>query len=251
MTKTRDKFMKRMSFGEDYINGTKQYGKTDVWFAVIVYISLFISLFIISFIGTYFSMQENDDDVFTVIMHLILWIIVIINITLVFLLVRLRKQKISSLGFNKKNTLKSIVAGTILSMIVFIFMFFVMGQNQISDWLNREISSVIYSLIVLVVCVSLLEELIFRTYIGSRFYGVFDNKIASVFIVGILFSAMHYVPFLPGLMAGTIRFSDISINMVGHLGGHFILHWLYAKYNNIYGPILLHTGINLIGRIIV
>ena len=105
----------------------------------------------------------------------------------------------------------------------------------------------VFALFGALITTALVEEAVFRGYMGACFYGRFKHKFWAIFLIGFLFSIAHAysgigvepIGFLEFVFTGMFQ-GNFSMLFLMHL----IFHWLYARYNNIYGPILLHFLIN-------
>ena len=153
--------------------------------------------------------------------------------------------------FRKKNIVKSILMGAILS-IPSVFINLNLGSGSIT--LQNTTESYILLLLRIAfaaIYIPLVEEMIFRAYLSPRFYGSFKNKILSIILVGLLFGAHHYVPLLAIVMGATpaspqLNIVEVIISSIGYfIFMHVLLFWNFVRFNNIWGPVFFHFCINL------
>jgi len=165
-------------------------------------------------------------------------IIAAIVIGVVLALMRLRRQKVTLLGMGSKNILKSLGLAAAFGLV---FTLPIIGRTFNLD--------LIAPTIILIFIASFKEEVLFRAYIGPRLHSVFKNKTLSIFVTGLLFGAAH----LAGRISTSImgfehewHWINMIISVLFWMFGHVLYNWIYAKYNNIWGPTLLHAYRNFI-----
>lgn len=158
------------------------------------------------------------------------------------LFVKIRKEKLSSVGLLGGKWKQSCLAGLVLAAILFF-------TNCLSNILGGAkligagdiVKSVMYYL-----TVALCEELVFRGYIGTRLYGFSSSRLLVIIMSGILFTVMHF-PYR--MIAYGMSFSDLTIHNMGWLLDLFITHivlaFIYMKTDSLYGSIIPHWMSNL------
>jgi len=172
---------------------------------------------------------------------------------LVLLFLRMRKQGIVTVGFTKKNIIKSLLlgAGFAIPMILYYFVF-LPYEWPTEFFAGLSVPFIIEWLIWLIIVTSFTEELIYRGYLGTRLYGAMKSKIASIILVGFFFTLMHIVGEIPLHIAGFSQYASRNASVIiltlNYTVAHALYHWMYAKFNNIAGPILFHTLFNFIAR---
>lgn len=166
-------------------------------------------------------------------------ILMIIN---TILLVKVRKEKFSSIGLYGGKWKQSCLIGSILAIILFFnncLSYIISGADFIE--INDIIKLVIYFL-----TVALCEEIVFRGYIGTRLHGLIKNQYLVIMITGILFIVMHF-PYR--MIAYSMTIVDLTIRNIGWILDlfltHIVLSFVYMKTNSLYGSIIPHWMSNL------
>ena len=230
---------------DDYVLQTKQYGRIDAQYALILYIVMIFLFLLMGKLFVYKSTNLTEVYKFITTGSVSLFLI-----GSVFVLCSVRKQKLMTIGFSKTYALQSFGMGMTLLMIVIALKGFtsVYNGSKIQNNIDLIVMNVIYYLIF----IAFMEEVVVRGYIGTRLYGYFTNKRLSIVIVGIMFSLEH-IPF-------HMTFSQMSLveyishnweNLIFIFLFHFVFQWLYAKYNSIIAPTMVHFIWNLIQWLII
>lgn len=153
-----------------------------------------------------------------------------------------RGQKLSSIGFNKKNFGKSLIMGLVAGGIVLIIQLLpgVMSGRQFNP-VSKLMPSFIYYLII----IGLTEEIIFRGFIQTRVYGIVKKPIRAVLLTAFMFMIMH-IPFQMGAahMGFFEYISNNFITLIFTFGWHVIFNFMYSKYNSIVAPTVFHAIMN-------
>ena len=228
--------MNKSVFGanDEYVQQTKVYGRIDALLALILYVTM-VFLFVLMgkiFVHEYSNLTETY-------IFCVTGLFSIACIGLVFLFCFLRKQKLDTVGFSKKQAIRSLVIGIILLLLVIIFWDikpFISGSIT-----NTDSTLIVMRIIYFLVFIGFMEELTIRGYIGTRLYGYFKNKRLSVVITGIMFAMLH-VPFHM-IMAHMSLLSYRYMNFWGLIFIaiiHCLFQWFYSKYNSIIGPTIFH-----------
>lgn len=166
----------------------------------------------------------------------------ILMIIITILLVKVRKEKVSSIGLYSGKWKQSCLIGLLLAIILFFnncLSHIISGANFI------EIKSII-RLVIYFLTVALCEEIVFRGYIGTRLYGLFKNQYLTIIATGILFVVMHF-PYR--MIAYSMTITELTIHNIGWILDLFITHivlsLVYMKTNSLYGSIIPHWMSNL------
>ena len=230
-----------------YLEQVKHFSRKDSFLTllviIVIYLSVFlfapISLAILGVPADSINLALNDNSLLT--RHFLYAILpfCIINAGLIFCLTKLGKHSIGSLGFNFKNTGKSLLFGLALG-IIFILIMLLSGMRYSTSLRPERDLPMWWLVFSALITTAFVEELIFRAYIGPRFYAAFNNKFFSICVTGIIFAVLHFVP----LIAVNGFFVIPLDGIVLYTAIHFVFYWLYSKYNNISGAILLHFIIN-------
>lgn len=159
--------------------------------------------------------------------------------TFCIIFVLIRKQSIKSIGFNRKNLLKSMLLGLILSSVLLIInlMSGILGGYQF-DIVSILLQKFGYYFFV----IALVEEIIFRGFIQTRIYGITKNSVFAIMVVGFMFMTIH-IPFQMGVAKmGLLTFIvNNYITLLFTFVWHFVFNFLYSKYNSIVAPTIFHT----------
>ena len=234
---------------ESYVKETRRYYKTDAWLAILIWFVWCITLLALYWSVRFFALAQETEIYYPVpAAAIVILCLIVFTIGPLFLAGKLRKQKVLSIGFKRANVLKSLALGGSFSLLyvllyelLFNLIVRVLAADQPRSFeLNAPTAWILLTAFNGVVIIPFLEEVIFRSYIGTRLYGVFKDKFSAIFVTGLLFALPHYIA--PGI--------NINIgSMVFFVSAHCLFHWMYAKYNNIWGPMLLHACINFVGHI--
>ncbi len=219
-----------------YKQMTKQYTTIDGILALCLYIILILSYYsagvLVANNGIYLGELIS---------------IVLIAICVTFVL--LRKQKLSTIGFTKKNFVKSLVLGMVAGLLALLF-FAIPLILEKKPFVNATI--ILYRIFYYFLIIGLSEEIFFRGYIQPRIYSLIKSDILATIVGALLFYLMHF-PF-QGAARGTNIIEFMSINWSSWLMSffwHFVLNFLYRKYNSIVAPTILHGFLNLSASIFI
>ncbi len=230
---------------DEYVQQTEKYGKKDVLFALILYAVMILEFVLLGklFVEKRSSLTEGYIFCMTGIVALSI-------IGCVFMICLIRKQKFDTLGFSKKQAIKSFRVGMLLSILV--AMIGIIWMKVSDSSMRANIGDIIMRIIYFLVFIGFMEELAFRGYIGTRLYGYFKNKQLSIILVGVMFSLLH-IPFhlimsqmtlLEYILANWPSLINIAILHIG-------FQYLYSKYNSIVAPTILHFIIDFIQWFII
>ncbi|OPJ57611.1 CAAX amino terminal protease self- immunity [Clostridium chromiireducens] len=157
----------------------------------------------------------------------------------VLLILKYRKQLISTIGIRKKGTKFSILIGSILLLSVSVH--FVIN--------NGSIEQLIYKTLFYIIFVGFYEELIFRGFLWPRLV-VGLGKVLGTIISGIFFGAMH-IPmdivynnktFYDTVVLGNTSSIDIGGGVIVAL----IFIYIYTRNNNILLPSFVHGILDML-----
>lgn len=114
---------------------------------------------------------------------------------------------------------------------------------------KNNIGSIFINAISALYVTSFFEEILFRGYIGKRFF--LHDKYTSLIIVAILFTSMH-IPFRVIIYNMDI-FRMLYVYMFSLLFDfvfHIFMQIFYNKFNNCIGPVIFHFTIVFSGWLI-
>jgi len=228
--------------GKDYIAVTEKFTKRDARFAVL---AILISAVVMNVIGMIPLMmyarghEPANPFWFSFSMGLISFSVISVSVVI---LTRITGHRLSSLGLNKKGTVKSIMLAAVMGLILIIFRPGIIFGGGLA-----YTAALIIPRIFQLLTGSFGEGLLFRAYVGPRLYGVFRSPAMSVIVTGLLFGLMHFAVIIPLMIIGPgIELSFIFTAMPIYLLMHIIFNFVHAKYNNIWGPTLLHAFSNFL-----
>lgn len=150
-------------------------------------------------------------------------------ILFVWLLVKFRKQAITSIGFRREGILGSILIASPM-IVLFANSMMINGVPPID---------IVFKLLYGVGVVGLIEEVVFRGYMYPRIASQ-TGRIMAIVICGLLFSLEH-IP-IQVIVYGKPFWDSVNA-MVNIPGGIFIqavMVYIYTRNRNILGPILIH-----------
>lgn len=153
---------------------------------------------------------------------------------------KIRKQKLSSIGLRLKDGKKSLRLGLYYSgifLLVFVLINWIKGDITIeSDWLKT-----LYKALYFLIVVAFFEEVMFRGFINSRLSGLLKNQTLTLILTALIFSLMH-MPFKSMFFAGSVL-EYFATNGAYHLilcFVHLIFQHFYDQYQNILAPGIMH-----------
>ena len=226
---------------DDFFKEAEKYDRWDVLFGLILAIVSKIILSIMAAPSMYDVMVETELDIFVA--YSIALFVPTILISSVLLISKVRGRKIVRNGMRKDMVVKSILVGIILAMFhLFILRLGIFSVANITLRENLSFVSIAISVVHLLIFTAFMERLFNGAYIGLAFFNTFKSKGFSIVVAGAVFSAMH----VPARMFAhdTSYLTTLLTPMFGDILIHGLFFWLYAKYNNIFGPVLYHFIIN-------
>ncbi len=166
-----------------------------------------------------------------------------INIFPIFLILKLRKQSLRSIGIKSENIVKSIIIGIIGSIPFSIPN--IVGAISSGKTINPNIADGFWTFLYFLICIAFAEELVFRGFLQTRLQGLIKSKWLSIIVVGILFGLMH-IPFQ--MIKANMSLLDFLKYDLRHLITTCFIHiyfvYLYTRHNNILAPTIAHTIMN-------
>ncbi len=218
--------IKALCANREYNDNLKKYDKKDGMLAVLLFVIVIIMYASVGILYKNNSFIKDNIKIIGCLFNLLLIIVTI-------LFVKLRKQRLETIGLKGRWKL-SIILGGILSLFYFYC-------NCLDHLINGEklisITSILF-LMIYFLLVSVCEELVFRGYIGTRLNGLIKNKYIVIIVTGILFVVMHF-PYR--MIAANMSLTDFDIGWLINLFiFHLIMNFIYMKTNSIYGSIIPH-----------
>jgi len=218
--------IKALCANREYNDNLKKYDKKDGMLAILLFVIIIIMYASVGILYKNNSFIKDNIKIIGCLFNLLLIIVTI-------LFVKLRKQRLETIGLKGRWKL-SIILGGILSLFYFYC-------NCLDHLINGEklisITSILF-LMIYFLLVSVCEELVFRGYIGTRLNGLIKNKYIVIIVTGILFVVMHF-PYR--MIAANMSLTDFDIGWLINLFiFHLIMNFIYMKTNSIYGSIIPH-----------
>lgn len=227
------------------IQKISNYGRNDVLFALIMYIVMLLEAVLLGKIA-----KNNLDDLTEMKLFMLYGLITLAIFAILYILLTIRKQNLATIGFNIEQAKKSFGAGLLLVLIVVILrgvIPVISGKNIITN-----IPLITMKIVHYLIFIALTEEVVFRGYIGTRFYGYFKKKRLSIIIVGVIWYLGH-IPF-KSMVAQLSMLEYIlayGLEMPSFILFHCYLQYLYLKYNSIIAPTMLHFIWNFMNWLII
>lgn len=148
-------------------------------------------------------------------------------------ILRIRKQKLSSVGIRGEGLLVSIGVGLSINIIMFII--------HISR--RKSFDAVFYSFIFCVLILGFSEEIAFRGFIWPRLVVLFGKKYGTI-ISGVLFGILH------APMKIILHGNPVLLSIFNEIGGGFVVSlvfiFIYTRNRNIALPALIHGFVDFI-----
>lgn len=188
--------------------------------------------------------------------------IVAIELVPVFIIIKIRKQSIKSIGIKTNKIFKSIFLGIIFS-IPFILLPIISAVNQGKKIMDFK--SLIWAFLYFFFEIAFVEEIVFRGFIQTRIQGMIRSKWLSIIVVGIMFALSH-IPvqvisdsISEGMPLGKFIINSSNIdnlvslafNLADKCAVHIYLVYVYTRDNNIISSTVTHTLIDLIQVIFI
>ncbi len=151
----------------------------------------------------------------------------IIPVIIICIILRVRKQALTTIGIRRKGFIQSIGIGIALSTIVFII--------HIVN--GRAIDTIITDLLFYVLLLGFSEEIIFRGFIWPRLVVLFGRTSGTI-LSGALFGIMHAPMRI--IMNGNPITTAILSEIGGGIVGSLIFIFIYTRNKNIILPAMIH-----------
>lgn len=206
------------------------YEKVDAYIALIYYI-FFMALYY--FMGSVYAEKQVYLGVQ----------INIISAVICLIIIKVRKQKLSTVGFSMYKMKKSLILGSALGVMLLLASSIL--PNLLSGNQIISVKEFFYNIFYYFIVIGLVEELIFRGYIQTRMYGLINKKTPAILVTAVLFMLMH-IPFQMGKSnMGLLEFISNNANWLLLTGmWHIAFDFLYRKYNNILSGTIFHGFMN-------
>ncbi|MCL2415284.1 MAG: CPBP family intramembrane metalloprotease [Defluviitaleaceae bacterium] len=222
---------KIISTDKTYENMLKNYTKADAFLAIGLF--LFFILLISALIWVAMNYMIN-----------LSFFLFVMMIASTFIIMRIRKQKLNTVGITNVNFLKSLVLGVVCSIPVVIF---VVIPRLAAIERPMPLNDIFILSFGFWFLVSFGEELFGRAFLQTRIYALIKSDFWAVFVGGLIFAILH----IPGRILSyysthgeSIHMPELVSNILVWIGAHVILNIMYRKYNSIVAPVILHFFLN-------
>jgi len=158
------------------------------------------------------------------------------------IIVKARKQKLSSIGFHKENLGKGIGVALLFSLIPITFTAIIPGM--LHGFFELDLGWLMLTLISTFIFAAH-EDVIFVGFIQTRLYGFFKTHFVAI-LVGSLFFAFVHLP--PWIYMGRLDVNqplEILFQFVRWSAMHFVMVAIFRKYHSIVPVFIFHTINNL------
>jgi len=160
----------------------------------------------------------------------------------VFIVVKARKQKLSSIGFHKENLGKGIGLGLLFSLIPIAFIAIIPGM--LHGFFELDLAWFMLTLISTFIFAAH-EDVIFVGFIQTRLYGFFNSHFLAILVGSLLFALMHLPPWIYMGRLDVNQPIEILFQVVRWSAMHFVFVAIFKKYHSIVPVFILHTINNL------
>lgn len=233
--------LKILQTNKEYENNLKQYTKRDGILSFVLFGIMILNYSIFAVLQTKFEFIKENIMLVGCIFNTLMIVITV-------LFIKLNKQSLETIGLYKGKWKNSIIMGIVFAAFLFYnncLSYLIKGSHLIT---LQEILILLVYYFLVAVC----EEIVFRGYIGTRIYGLIKKRWLAVFVVGILFIAMHF-PYR--MIAYGMTLSDLTIKnfswIIDLFITHLVLNFIYLKTNSLYGAIIPHWMSNFAYNIIL
>lgn len=224
----------------------KKINRKDGIISILYYIYYMIAIYVFgliifrTLIYIDLSMYFNSQRFFRFLFYIPHTIIVVLPI---FIILKLRKQSITTIGIRREKIWKSLFVG--LAGSIPFTVLGVIGPILSGKVLNTNVWDNIWTFLYYLICIAFTEELAFRGFLLSRIQGLIKTKWISIIVVGIMFGLIH-VPFQ--MIKEDMSIIDFILYDLWHLITTCIIHiylvFLYNRDKNIIAPTIAHAIMN-------
>lgn len=208
----------------------KKDGVIALAFFVIIFILMFVFLYLIKILPLFFIMKTNENYAYKLIFAIIMDLPGFVGIIAI---LKLRKQKISTVGLRRYGLKSSLYVGIALVSTFFIYYISKKGFNINLIW--RTIDFIIF--------IGFYEELIFRGFLWPRLVVGFGKTWGTI-LSGLFFGMAHLpidIVFSNRSVFQTFILGNGSnINIGGGLIGALWFIYIYTRNSNILLPSFIH-----------
>jgi len=235
--------MSNYNYNARYKEEVAKFTKKDGLIAICYFAYIVVMGFAFSFFFNYSQMaQQLSGRVLHVILN---YISPVLYVAPVFIIVFIKKQGLSSVGFHKKD-LKSVLllclALFALTQMMWSGLF--IGSIQGGHFLPFN---VVTELIIIVLIAAAWEDIVFSGFIQPRLHGIFKNNIVAVFIGALFFAFMHMPVFFVAINLSPLD-ALLSDSFIVWIISHVLFNLVFRKHFSIFPVIAIHAFMNLASR---
>lgn len=246
---------KRHLFLIEFDEEVKTYSRKDGMIALVLYLYLMVYYYLFGLLMFHTDVYETVADWLhmgnTTFYQFLFYLPItfLLKLLPIFLIVKIRKQSLKSLGLKKEKSLKSILLGLVFSIpfiVPPIIIAIMQGKQLIS------IPDLIWLFLFYFLIIGFGEELVFRGYLQTRLQGLIKGKWLSIVVAGLLFTLMH-IPFqMISRDLGLFEFIMAHSSMLLiTFPIHIYLVYIYTRDQNILSVTITHAFINFMGVIFI
>lgn len=226
---------------EDYERQLRRYSRVDMWLALGAVAVSLLTLYLKGLHDAGRSFPGPSAQLAAGFAEAAIWLLLLGTV------VALRRQGVPSLGFARKQLVRSLLAGAVLAVLV------IAGTAALGLLLDGQLKSpqaywftwgVPYYLVV----IGFQEELLWRGFVTPRLAAQFTRRWIGVLLAAVLFGLMHlpYQFAISGLAFGDFMAAR-WLQLIIPMAWHFLFWWLYARWNSLAAPTLVHWAMNWSG----
>jgi len=159
------------------------------------------------------------------------------------IIVLVRKQGFSSIGFHKKNLGSALLLGLIFSIIVQM-LYLGLLPGFIGGGQLRPFGDIVVRILTVTLILAAWEDIVCSGFIQPRLHSIIKSNILAVFVGALFFAVMHLPIYFVVSDASALSVL-FSARMIGWIGSHVVYNLLFRKYFSIFPVIMLHTFTNV------
>ena len=225
----------------DYKDEVKQYTKRDAVHAMLF--AVYVSLITLGYwlLMAYFEVSGIVEQLFGIL------VVLAALLPLFYLITRIKRQKLRSLGLHLANWKKAVYAG-IFFVAVLLMLYNGLLPGLLAGW-EFQPAWIMPWIVVYTLIMAFWEDVVFFGYIQSRLYGLINKDIQAVLVGGLIFAFFHYPLVIVANIAdgGSFRVEfwvNILFQTVVWLIIYLILNAVFRRYCSIIPVTMLHFAIN-------
>ena len=231
-----------------YKEEVTQYNKKDAIHALLFAAYTILIAFCSSILVAVFDVTDIDGQMMTFIQYL--WGVgfALLALAPLFVIMKIKRQKLRSLGLHLIDWKKALFAG-LFFVVVFSMLFHGLLPGLLAGWQIHSPLMIIW-IIVYMLILAVWEDIVYVGYIQTRIYGLIKKDFWAISIVGLLFMIMHYPGFIiSNIVSGEgfgfdfwFMFAGMSLSWIM---GHILFNTLFRQFRSIIVVTLFHFSSNI------